>query len=423
MKTNELFDRMEYDTEQLDESTIVDPETVDPNAVMCLVKQRMAQEPKKSAHKKSKRKRVVSLAAAALVSAAICTTAIATGAFQTVFVGKIIEENPNASVLNVPIDYESDEVNLVCNGVSGDAHNMFASFTITKKDGSAFVENTDGLIIPHDPMTEDPSQVIQMVECPTAVVNDAEHSYSGYIDYQFKDEKTLQAFLSYNSYGYDISGKPITMKQGKIFAYRLKDIIYQAEREPTPDGELSYNYKKNKQMLEQIAAEYQPKLKEGEAIRFDYDQLALRVVDRVEIPVNFAGSFTVDPGTVSRKLIEPPTEVDINGSFCTLTEITATPFSLHIKADCFQEEEAAGYFIENLTVELKNGKIITAEMESFRQVAESGPDEGKVTANYIFARREDDFQFIYIDPDDIVSIHTNNEYIPEHADFPPVRIF
>ncbi len=407
MKTNELFDRMLYDMEQLDEGTIVDTETDHPENIIALVKQRMAEDTQKPARKRSRKKAVISLIAAALVSVVIGTTAIATGLFRTVFDGKIIDENPNASVVNVPINFESDDVDMVCNGISSDPHNVFASFIITKKDGSSFVENADDMFIPHNSWEEEPGE--QSVRCPTAVISDTKYSYSGYIDYRFKDEKTLEAFLSYNCHGYDISGKPITMKEGKIYAYRIKDIIYQAEGESTPDGGHFYNYKENKQMLDQIAEEYRPKLKEGEAIRFYDEELALCVVDRVELKMNFTGSFTVDTDAVSRKLIDTPTKVSLNDKPCTLTEITAENYLLQIKADCSEDKELGRYFATNLTVELKDGTVITAEMRSYGAVNDSSPEQGMVTATYMFADRNEEFQFINVDPDDIVSIYSRGE--------------
>ena len=129
-KTKNIFNYMLTDPENIDEKTIYEETGVNTDNVKALVMDKIHENKTTSLKKNHKKRWTISLIAAAAAVAVVGTTAAATGSFNSTF-GQWFA------------GFESEKLNCNFKGIAGDKSEVYAVMSLTKKDGSKFVENTD----------------------------------------------------------------------------------------------------------------------------------------------------------------------------------------------------------------------------------------------------------------------------------------
>jgi len=141
-KTRNIFNYMLNEPENIDEKTIYENTGVNADNVKELVMNKIHES--KSADKKNRKKKITfTLIAAAAAVAVLGTTAAATGSFNSVFGELLAGEMKGGMYAGGNVQVQSDDLDINFKGIAGDKHEVYGMMTITKKDGSAFVENTD----------------------------------------------------------------------------------------------------------------------------------------------------------------------------------------------------------------------------------------------------------------------------------------
>ena len=276
MKTDNIFDLLVIDNETFSTEEIIMPEGVSAGNIKSLVFDRLNGK----VSDKRRKKTYIIMIAAAILAGTIFTTAAATGAFNNIFGNNVVMQSESITVMTVPFDVESDELNIVCDGLTGDEDNVFVAYTITKKDGSPFVNSADGLSVRNfgDDLTHQKIKISTSKESKTYSM-----CHSGNITYTFTDERTISAFAYIQQS--NICKRKITLSEQEVFAYRFVREIYKPE-EP--------NENFSDELIQKYTDEYKPQLKENEVIRFDPERRAVCIFERYEIPLEYEASFIID---------------------------------------------------------------------------------------------------------------------------------
>ena len=227
-KTRNIFNYMLNEPENIDEKTIYENTGVNADNVKELVMNKIHES--KSANKKNRKKKITfTLIAAAAAVAVLGTTAAAAGSFNSVFGEMLAGEMKGGMYAGGNVQVQSDELDIDFKGIAGDKHEVYGMMTITKKDGSAFVENADEYFFAYEAYN-------QKVDCQFSPMNQlmgklwyfGQESNGGNITYTFKDTNTVNAIISYGSQ-YNIIGETLTVNESKPLFYHTDKVICTAE--------------------------------------------------------------------------------------------------------------------------------------------------------------------------------------------------
>lgn len=395
MKTDNIFDLLVIDNETFNTEEISMPEGVSAVNIKSLVFDRLSGK----ASSKRRKKPYIIMIAAAILAGTLFTTAAATGAFNNIFGNNVVMQSDSIPVTTVPFDVESDELNIVCNGLTGDEDNVFVAYTITKKDGSPFVNSADGLSVRNlgDDLTYQKIKISTSKDSKTYSV-----CRSGNITYTFTDERTVSAFAYIQQS--NICKRKITLSEQEVFAYRFVREIYKPEES---NGSFS------DELIQKYTDEYKTQLKENEVIRFDPEHRAVCIFERYEIPLDYEASFIIDDLSERKPLISEPTAIVIDGQEYNITEITCGGCSISLSA-----ELGSGHtfkpLLKDIAIELNNGTVLNAEPYSGGNPCNSSngcSDTAVFSGKYILCERSNGFRFTPADPKDIRSITIGGQTI------------
>ncbi len=407
MKTDNIFDLMGSVPELTDGAGSITAAGIDTDSIEGLVSKKIAQSEHVQSKGRKKKKLLFTLLAAAIVIGTFGVTASAAGLLDSVFKGRVELKSESIPIVALPVDVKSEYLDIALDGMTGDDENVYASFTITKKDGGKFIENVDdqtGIELNTDGIMADSNQNYNI---RTAAGENGEYVINdkSFVDYRFEDEKTITAFMSVHKDGDDIGS--ISFRDDKLTAYRFVKVIYQAQPEERKNGSLNYNYKQNKALLDKYTEEYKPRLRQNEIISFDFNRCALCVFEEYSIPFEY--EVTLDPTGASEiiDLLEKPIYVNsAKGSFI-LTKITATNTGMTLRAENITSFEP--FLSDRFTVDLSDGSSITADLfegGSTYDPERAPDDKNTYEAQYVFGERGDFYglRFTPVDPRKIVSV-------------------
>ena len=395
MKTDNIFDLLVIDDETFNTKEISMPEGVSAVNIKSLVFDRLSGK----TSSKRRRKPYIIMIAAAILAVTIFTTAAATGAFNNIFGNNVVIQSESITVTTVPFDVESDELNIVCDGLTGDEENVFVAYTITKKDGSPFDNSADGLSVRNlgDDLTDQKIKISTSEKSRTYSV-----CHSGNITYTFTDERTISAFAYIQQS--NICKRKITLSEQEVFAYRFVREIYKPEES---NGSFS------DELIQKYMDEYKTQLKENEVIRFDPEHRAVCIFERYEIPLDYEASFVIDDLSERKPLISEPTAIVIDGQACNITEITCGGCSISLSSELDSEHNLKP-LLKDIAIELKNGTVLNAEFYSGGNPYNSSNacnDTAVFSGKYILCERSNGFRFTPADPKDIRSITIGGQTI------------
>ncbi len=347
MKTDNIFDLLLQDTENLPAESIIESVDVDYSRIKKLTMKKFHGE--KTAKNRKGKKRIIAVIAAALSAVIIGTTAAATGAFDNLFNNKIKTQDTEGYYTPVNIIGVSEKYNVVCSAVTGDEHFAYTNLTITKKDGGEFVNSTDNVFLQNEIGDQD--------------AFDIEYTGDGtgdeYISYSFEDKKTINAFVYFRKSSQSIIGQTLIIKNHTVYANIIDSYVQEID-----DLFASGNY--TNEAYDALYEKYSSNLREDQKLMQHYSESGKPtnvIVTRIPIDLSFTIDIPLVHESNTHKLDLPESRtIDHNGINFELTSITASPFSIIIEGTSpySRPVKEIGYSggLENIKVETENGKIV-----------------------------------------------------------------
>lgn len=350
MKTDNIFDLLLQDTENLPINSVSESTDADYSRIKKLTMKKLHCE--STTKNRKGKKRIIAVIAAALSAVIIGTTAAATGAFDDLFNNKIKTQDTEGYYTPVNITGVSDKYNVVCSAVTGDEHFAYTNLTITKKDGGAFINNTDNVFLQND--TGD--QEAFKIECTG---NDEDGTGDRYISYSFEDNKTINAFVYFRKTSRNIIGQTLQIKNYTVYANAIDSYVQEID-----DLFTSGNY--TNEAFDELYEKYSSNLREDQKLMFHYSEPgkpAGVIVTRIPIDLSFSIEIPLvqQSNTYQLDLSDSKT-IDYNGSNFELNSITVSPFSMIISGISAYSrpvrEIGLSGGLENIKIETENGETV-----------------------------------------------------------------
>ena len=229
MKTNNIYDYMKADPDNIDEQTVLEETGVSKDRVKEIVMENISTSKKTT--KKGGKKVFVVLAAAVAATIAVGTvTAGATGSFNSVFTPIFAGDPVDGMYSADSATIKSDAVNIDYKGVAGDKREAYAIYNITKKDGTPFItdENSYFSLIQ---MSRDTGYVAD-VSCTIPLFDQLTEGLfyradipGGDVSYEMTDDYTIQAYVQFRDEGRNIIGQTVTVKDETIVINHIDEIL------------------------------------------------------------------------------------------------------------------------------------------------------------------------------------------------------
>lgn len=400
MKTDNIFDLLLQDTEDIHEDSVAEKSDIDYNRIRKLAIKKVHSE-KNTKNRKGK-KRIIAVIAAALSVVIIGTTAAATGAFDELFNSKIKTQDTEGYYTPVNITGVSDEYNVVCSALTGDEHFAYTNLTITKKDGSTFINNTDNVFLQNDIGDQEAFEI----EC----TGDEDGTGDKYISYSFEDNKTINAFVYFRKTSRNIIGQTLQIKNHTVYANIIDSYVQEID-----DLFTSGNY--TNETFDALYEKYSSNLREDQKLMFHYsepDKPTGVIVTRIPIDLNFSIDIPLihESNTYQLDLSDSKT-IGYNGLNFELTSITVSPFSMIIEGTSPYSRPVSeiGFSggLENIEVETENGEIVNCCFYG----CNSDKQTGEFVIAVDFHERHHGGKVCTIDPTKIKAIYTGETEIYE----------
>ncbi len=409
-KTNNIFNYMLNDPESIDEKTIYENTGVNVDNVKEIVMNKIHEN--KPTVKKHKKKGVVFyLIAAAAAVAVVGTTATATGSFNSVFGELLAGEMHGGMYAGGNVQVQSDELDIDFKGIAGDKHEVYGMMSITKKDGSAFVENADDYFFGYTSSSND------KVDCILSPMNQligklwyfGQEMQGGNITYTFKDTNTINAVISYGSQ-YNIIGETLTVNESKPLFYHVDKVLCTDEE----IGEFFSNIDENTDMSQApyliAQREYESTLTEDQLLTFDGKG---NFVIASEYPFEFDYDLSVKLNYKdTTKYLNEAKGKTVNFNNCkdmTIKELEAHAFGIKLDlvypTDDIDEINAIqdkfdDKMIDRIEVTMQDGTVYKANNNTFYQSDNIQRLE--------FSFSSEDWKTVVINPDNIVKVVYND---------------
>ena len=225
--------------------------------------------------KKSVRKMaVVSVISALATFAVLGTTAAATGTLNPMFGQMMAEKISNGTYAGGNVTVNSDTLNVDFEGVGGDEHNVVATMTITKKDGTAFAEGTDKLLYAGDKVKYDFEEDMNVTVSHPLIDQIRNSDYcdtNGFVDYMFEDDYTLKVTVTYSDDNRNLIGETMHIKGDGLYLFTVDKVMYtSAEWQAHMADENDSFWSDGLTIWEKAEKEY-GELAENQAAMLDFD--------------------------------------------------------------------------------------------------------------------------------------------------------
>ena len=408
-KTKNIFNYMLNDPENIDEKTIYENTGVKIENVKRLVMNRIHES--KSAPKKNKGKIIrFTLIAAAAAAVLGTSVAAATGGFNSVFGEMFAGEMEGGMYAGGNVQIKSDDLAIDFKGIAGDKHEVYGMMTITKKDGSAFVENADDYFFGYTSSSD------EKVDCILSPMNQlmgklwyfGQEMQGGNITYTFKDANTVNAVISYTSQ-YNLIGETLTVNESKPLFYHTEKVLCTDEE----ISEFFSNINKNTDMSQSphliAQRKYENTLKDGQI--FTFDAKGNFVIAR-EYPfaLDYDLSVKLNYKDTTKYLNEAKgKKVSYNNcNDMTVTDLEAHAFGLTLdvvyptddrdEMDAIQEKFDSS-IIDHVEVTMQDGTVYAAD--------DYGSYQSDNMQRLRFSFSSDDWKTVVINPDKITKVVYN----------------
>ena len=419
-KTKNIFNYMLTDPENIDEKTIYEETDVNTDNVKALVMDKIHENQTTSSKKNHKKRWTISLIAAAAAVAVVGTTAAATGSFNSTFGQWFAGETEGGMYAGGNVQFESEKLNCNFKGIAGDKSEVYAVMSLTKKDGSKFVENTNEYFAYS---TIQNSNIDCTISLQDQIADKmwyfGQEIRGGEIYYQLDDENTMDVIIHYGSQ-FNIIGQTLTVNStnnlgiahideialtaNEVKAYWNKwEKLYEETseiHEVTPEEDIFY----------QTGSKYDGKLNENQMMSFT-PKGDWAVVTIIPIEMEYDLSVKLNYKDTTKNLpVADGLTVNIGNKDIPVEKIEAQPFELNIQLSKDISVETSSYGILNdVTVIMNDGKTYTSQVTYYKPSEDSSLP---LTLNTEFLEVSDkSVKKVVINPENIVKITFNDNVI------------
>lgn len=396
MKIYELFDNTDCPVDLTELAGVDMDASCNTDRILSLTRKKLGLKRRRP----SSRRGLFFILAAAIAIGLLCTTAGATGVLENVFRNNVKPQSKSLSISCVPVTADNELYDIACEGITGDDSALNAVFTIRKKDGSPFTENTEGLSLDAFYDNEDKTGYFYYDKD-----SDEEKLLTRcYVVYKFDDNCTISAFAHMD--GDQINTKRIKLVIPELKAWRFKEKLYPLkEKDVIWVKNADFNYVLP--VLKEYEEAYAPLLKENEIIRWGHENRGLNIYEQETLTSLTRVYFEPAYDYPTRELISEPVTVSNDEISITFTEIRSGSNILHIKGEKIQGRKYYQY-VDDLWVELADGRTVHLETgdAKFDFPNEDEPDKNiTFEAECVYCERDDEFRLTPVDPDDIVHLY------------------
>lgn len=414
MKTNNIFDKMDKDTDELDISTIGEETGVNEDRVKELVMMSINKNEKKTVKKNGKKVFVVLAAAVAATIAVGTVTAGATGSFNSVFAQMFAGEAVDGMFSSSDATVKSDVVDIDFKGVAGDKRQAYAIYNVTKKDGTPFITDENSFLTLTQNVSED--NYVAHVDCTLPLFDKLTEGLfyhpdipGGDIWYEQLDNNTLQACMQFRDEGRNIIGQTVTIKDDTIVINHIDELLgthdelFGVDGIATEETEKRYNE----------AYEYAEKvMKEGQEITLTPD-FGLAIVTPEVVNIEYEISFPLNYREITKSYDVQGKTVTYRGHEAVMTSMEALPLSIRLDMyyDVADQDELLKIWEtpsdgddEYIEITVKNGQTYRFD----NPPSHSSDNHERVQFDYY-----GNFKIMTIDPKDIVKINFNGTVLYE----------
>ena len=422
MKKEFIFDKVESDIIDIDESTVIRDTGID----AARVKETIMKEIKSS--KKSKKASVgkvfsIIAIAAAIAAAATVTASATTGVFNPAFGELFAGEPANGVFPGTDITISSDQLDIEFVGVTGNETNMFSIYNITKKDKSSFVDTTDNYIFLG---TNADMDVTESAYKKLKLGLDGSRGWGMGVSYDFADENTIRATVSYSDTAGCIKGERLTVTDKETSFFHVDEVLY-ADATDTFMGCFEF-MENNQEMIEKKQATFGEDQFITEIIRNGHAELV--AVTETTIPFEYELGVKLNYKTTERTFPSAAGKTfNALNSDWTIREIKSDSFETDIEAttehfdlyEDFDMDDQADWSDDELhrylntsselelLITLKDGTVVHADGTSTGSFNPGG--SGEYTWHCTYYKDENDKKLFALDAKNIVSISINETEI------------
>lgn len=239
MKTTfkKVFDEFDDELMNIDEFNACESIDIDVEKIKTEVLKRIDDKN----NKKKFSKRLITLLVAAVILITGTVGAFATGSVQSIFKELFNNNGMNSAGLydggNVEIISCDDSLNVELLGVMGDSKRLYSAIEITKKDGSAVIDEDyeEPYCWYDEPTTMPEDKTFQdYLSCKAEYVdkngNSSHNKVSNIINYSLgKDNKSIKLFITSRVFESDLEGGRATVTSESIGAYNIHEVIYEVD--------------------------------------------------------------------------------------------------------------------------------------------------------------------------------------------------
>lgn len=411
-KTKNIFDHLMSDPENIDEKTIYEKTGVDKENVKNLLMNKIHADSTPTVvapKKKNKRKTItLSLIAAAAAVAVLGTTAAATGSFHSVFGQWFAGEMQGNMYAGGNVNFESETLSTDFKGIAGDKHDAYGIMSVTKQDGSAFVENTDDYFVAYVSDAEIDCTISAWDQIANKLWYYGQELRGGDISYEFTDTNTINAIIHYGSNGFNIIGETLSVKENQIYIAHVDKVlctydewVEYAKKHTDPNEEYE-------PLIEKAAQPYLNTLREDQEFIFKPNgDFVIATVSPSDLSYNL--SVQLNYKDTSKKF------PSANGIKTTYHDTPMTVKSLEVNAlslrldllypteDMDEINQVQNKWddsvVNSVTVTMKDGTVYTSAEKGFYQ----SDNMQRIEVSF----SSDDYKLVVINPDDIASIVYN----------------
>ncbi len=435
-KTNNIFDRMDKDIDELDEKTVIEETGVSADRVreifMNKINNEAAAPAVKNSGKKGSRKKVfVILAAAAAATIAAGTiTAGAMGSFNAAFGEHFAGERVNGIYSGSDIKIETaDAYKAELLGITGDRNSVYASVSYKRADGGKFVENADGWYVQANLNTAS-YKVPEALSSGSVEEYDVDYSaiqqmQGGTGDsykfstYTLSSEDTIKGIYHVERDDHETIGQTMTVNVEDL--YLLHDIEELHSYTVTWDENLDTDiFVREGTKADEIISEAEKDLKDGQVIlRHDsgyFDEngnavitIAFTLTEYEKLDVDMDGSWKLNYKAEEIKQEIKDETYSLNDIEYKISEIETGALNMKVTLEvtggntsALSEENGMSIFASTVIaakgsrITLKTGEEIDTKMVLFCET-----DGNKVTATVQYFMNND---WISVNPEEIESV-------------------
>ena len=418
MKKEFIFDKVESDIIDIEESTVIKDTGIDAAKVKETIMKEIKSGKKSKKVSAGKIFSIVAIAAA-IAAAATVTASATTGVFNPAF-GELFAGQPANGVFpGTDISINSDQLDIEFVGVTGNETNMFSIYNITKKDNSSFVDSTDNYIFLG---TNAEMNVTQSAYKMLKLALDSSRGWGSGVEYTFADEKTIRATVSYSDTAGCIKGERLTVTDKETSFYHVDEVIY-ADASDTFMG-CSEFMEKNKDLMEKKEAALGGDQFITEIIRDGHAELV--TVTSTTIPFEYDLGVKLNYKTTEKIFTDAAGKaLNALNTDWTIKEIKADSFEITIEAttehfnlyEDFDTDNQEGWTDEELhrylntptdlqlLITLKDGTVVHANGSSVGRFTYGGT--GEYTWHCVYFTDENSKKSFALDANEIVSVSCN----------------